>query len=145
MSISLCVTNPDAKVKLVPATKIVKNMKGQFNEFKANIDRKYLIYEIFSSMRKEFGYTVEKFSGSNQIILTRTIMGSEQPFMVKIPSENVAMLRRAGQNETKTFVLYDSDSEGELADPKKFEQFVLKQLRIVLRKARRLKKCRMKL
>jgi hypothetical protein len=130
----MSIVNPDTKVKLVPATKIVKGMKREFDDFKNNIDRKYAIYQIFSGIRKEFGYTVEKLIGSNQVILTKT----KHTFRVKVPSD-ITMYKRAAPNETKTVVLYDSEGEGELADPGKFEQFVLKELRRVLRKARRMK------
>lgn len=127
MSIQLHV--PDLKVKLVPATKIIKNMKDQFNDFKTNIDRRYALYAIFGGIRKEFGYTVEKLAGSNQVIMSK----AEHKLLRALSANQPDLL------EGKSVVLYDSEDEGELADPTKFEQFVLKELRRILRKARRMK------
>lgn len=95
-------------MRMVTATKIVNRLKEQFNYFKTPQDRKYFVYEVFGFMKRELGYTVEKLIGSNQVILTKI--------------------------EERT--LYNSDSEGELADPQKFEQFILEELRSILRKIR---------
>jgi len=88
--------------RAMSATEIMKRMRKYFNNFQDRFDRKLLI-ETFSLLKREFGFSVEKLVGS-QVILTR-IDGC---------------------------ILYDSESEGELADPTKFERFVLKELRRII-------------
>jgi hypothetical protein len=136
MSVTLHIVNPDKTVPLLPATEIIKRMKKQFNDFKTPQDRKYFVYEIFTYLRKDLGYTVEKFVGSNQVILTKVT----HPFVVQVGplrEGGVTCFRRATPNETKIVILYDSESEGELADPKKFERFVLNELRRIMREVRK--------
>jgi len=139
MSIELHIPQPDVKVKLVSATRIIKGMKREFDDFKTTVDRKYALYAIFGGIRKEFGYTVEKFIGSNQVIMTKI----EHPFWRGNDTYATTLYKEhylePNEQKQKTVILYDSESEGELADPKKFEQFVLKELRRILRKARRIK------
>jgi hypothetical protein len=93
------------------ATEIMRRMRKHFNNFQDRFDRKLLI-ETFSLLRRELGFSVEKLIGS-QVILTRIDGCSE------------------GHDYDET-ILYDSESEGELADPAKFERFVLKELRRII-------------
>lgn len=128
---AMCVIGEKTKtIRLLPATEIVKRFKRQFNGFKTSHDRKYFVYEIFGVIKKDFGYTVEKFS--NQIILTLTT----NPFW-KEPEvhHDVTFFKRASPEETESTIIYDSENE-ELADPIKFQQFVLNHLRRILKEVK---------
>jgi len=120
-------------VKLLSATELVKRTKGQFNNLQTRLDRKYFVHSVFRFLRKDLGFTVEKLVGSNQVILTKTRL---TPKWIREVVNGVTFFKRAELNEPKTEILYDSENEGKLADPEKFEQFVVKQLRTVLKEVK---------
>lgn len=80
--------------KLQTVDKIIDNYKHGFNNFKNNIDRKYALYDFFGYFKPIYGFEVTKFIGSNQVILTK---------------------------DNKQ--IYNSDNEGNLTNPEKFERF----------------------
>jgi len=85
------------KKGIVP--QIIEYHKQHFNAFKREIDRKYTIYDIFRYVDTKTGYKIEKYIGSNQVIL---------------------------YYENKE--IYNSDHEGKLKNVSEFTKFLNKEL-----------------
>jgi hypothetical protein len=111
--------------EMLTAIDMLKCMRKYYNNFQDKFSRKFLI-ETFSLLRAELGFSVESMKSN---VDRRAYLSEDMHNRVIMTIASPSMK-----------VLYDSDSEGELADPEKFEQFILKELRRILRKARRIKK-----
>jgi len=85
---------------------VTDSVAKAFNNFERTIDRKYALYETFGFLRPEFGFKVEKYHGSNQVILY----------------------------DEKGTELYNSDREGKLGNPQDFRTFFKSQLESLLGK-----------